>query len=117
MDLPFGEWLRRRRGSLGLTRAAFAKALGYATITLRKIETEERRPSIEMAERIAQVLELQPDQHAAFVRYARGEMRMASQLADVAKPVIKSSAPGLPQAPYPLIGRDDELAMIADKFG
>ena len=121
-DLPFGEWLRRRRGSLGLTRAAFAQALGCATVTLRKIEAEERRPSLEMAERIAHVLELLPDQRAVFVRFARGELMMAGRLMSrqfegLEKPALKPGAPGLPLPPYPLIGRADELAEIVDKLG
>ncbi len=109
-DLSFGEWLRRRRGSLGLTRASFAKMLGCATVTLRKVESEERKPSLELAQRIADVLEILPDQRAAFVRYARGELRAGRQMS--VAPVSRTSEQThrLPQPPYPLIGRAETIA-------
>lgn len=41
----FGQWLRRRRTGLGLTQAELARKVGCATITVQKIEADERRPS------------------------------------------------------------------------
>ena len=71
--LTFGEWLRRRRGGLGLTQKELARQGGYAEVTMRKIEADELRPSREMAERLAGALRVPAAERAAFVRFARDE--------------------------------------------
>src|SRR3989304_1908849 len=71
-DVPFGDWLRRRRKALDLTQAELARQVGCSAITLRKLEAEERRPSKQIAERLAEVLQVAPDHRAAFLRFARG---------------------------------------------
>ena len=54
----FGYWVRRRRKALDLTQNDLAQRTGCALTTIRKIETDARRPSRQMAERLAEVLEL-----------------------------------------------------------
>jgi transcriptional regulator with XRE-family HTH domain len=49
----FGEWLRRRRRALDLTRDELALRVGCAVVTIKKIESDERRPSRQLAERPA----------------------------------------------------------------
>jgi transcriptional regulator with XRE-family HTH domain len=49
----FGYWVRRRRKALDLTQNDLARRTGYALTTIRKIETDARRPSRQMAERLA----------------------------------------------------------------
>ena len=71
--LTFGEWLKRRRGGLGLTQKELAELVGYAPVTLRKIEADELRPSREMAERLAEALRVSTSERAAFVRFARDQ--------------------------------------------
>ena len=116
-ELSFGDWLRRRRGGLGLTQAEFAKQLGCAVITLRKFEAEERHPSQEMAERIAAVLQVPAEQSATFVRFARGELRAGERLtvddigAGAGKGVLRAQ---LPIPPYAIIGREDALERASD---
>lgn len=44
-ELSFGEWLKRKRKALDLTREELADRVGYSAATVRKIEDEERRPS------------------------------------------------------------------------
>ncbi len=111
-NLSFGEWLRRRRGSLGLTQTELAQQLGCAPITLRKFEAEERFPSADMAARMAGCLQLSAQQTALFIRFARGEVRSGSQLTapltdDLAN--IAAAAPGVPLIPNATLGRDDLL--------
>lgn len=74
-EVSFGEWLKRRRKALGLTQEQFAQQLNCSTITLRKIEAEERRPSSQMVDLLAQVLNVHPDERAAFLKFARGDWR------------------------------------------
>ncbi len=71
--LTFGEWLKRRRGGLGLTQKELARQVGYAEVTLRKIEADELRPSREMAQRLAEALQVPEDERARFVHFARDE--------------------------------------------
>ena len=72
--LTFGEWLKRRRQSLGFTQKELARQVGYAPVTLRKVEADELRPSGQMAKKLAEALELTPDEQAQFVRFARDEV-------------------------------------------
>ncbi len=72
-DHSFGDWLRQRRRALDLTQDELARQVGCSAITLRKLEAEERRPSKQIAERLEEVLQVAPDDRAAFMRFARGD--------------------------------------------
>src|SRR6266849_3151864 len=72
-DQPFGEWLRQHRRTLDLTQEELARQVGCSAITLRKLEAEERRPSKQIAERLADVLQVAPDDRPTFLRFARGD--------------------------------------------
>jgi class 3 adenylate cyclase/DNA-binding XRE family transcriptional regulator len=68
----FGEWVRQRRSALLLSREDLAQQVGCAVVTLRKIEADERRPSLAIAERLADLLELSGDERTLFIQVARG---------------------------------------------
>jgi predicted ATPase/transcriptional regulator with XRE-family HTH domain len=70
----FGTWLKLQRKASDMTQAELARRLGCATVTLQKIELDERRPSKQLAERMAIVLNIPTAQHPAFVRAARGQL-------------------------------------------
>src|SRR5262245_21435129 len=70
----FGYWVRRRRKALDLTQEELARQVGCAEVTIKKIEADERRPSRQIAERLAERLQLAPAERAAFVQAARGEL-------------------------------------------
>ncbi len=70
----FGYWVRRRRKALDLTQEELARQVGCAEVTIKKIEADERRPSRQIAERLAASLQLAPAERAAFVQAARGEL-------------------------------------------
>lgn len=78
MDEPesFGAWVSRRRRVLHLTQEMLADRLLCALGTLRKIETDERRPSVDLATRLAQELGVPEPWHETFVRVARGELAL-----------------------------------------
>lgn len=67
----FGQWLRRRRKGLGLTQAELARKVGCATITVQKIEADERRPSRDMASWLAEAFEIGLSERPRFLRLAR----------------------------------------------
>src|SRR5215216_1629082 len=83
----FGYWLRRRRKALDLTQEALAQQVGCSEVTIRKIEADERRPSRQIAERLAAVLAIAVDERPAFLKAARAELgadRLATPVGDVA---------------------------------
>jgi peptide/nickel transport system substrate-binding protein len=71
-DRPsFGLWLKQRRKSLDLTQEQLADQVGCAASTIRKIEAGVLRPSRQIAERLADQLELPVEERAAFLKAAR----------------------------------------------
>ena len=58
----FGAWIQRRRKALDLTQAELAERVGCALGTIRKIETDERRPSKQIAARLSDQLKLAPEE-------------------------------------------------------
>ena len=73
----FGDWLKRKRKALDLTQAELASQVGCSAAAIRKLEAEERRPSAQIAERLAEIFYIAPDERANFLRFARGELRSA----------------------------------------
>ena len=69
--LPFGRWLKRLRADLDLSQEALADVVGCAPQTIRSLESGARRPSRDLAERLAEMLQVSPEQRADFVRLAR----------------------------------------------
>jgi predicted ATPase/transcriptional regulator with XRE-family HTH domain len=119
VELSFGAWVRRRRKALDMLQKDLADHVGCSVSALQKIELDERRPSRELAERMAMCLEVVPNERAAFVQIARGE-RLVEQLADSHPPAAPApvapparTRPVLPAPPTPLVGRDVELTAIA----
>ena len=111
--LMFGEWLRQRRDGLGLTRKEFAKRVGCSVSTLRKIENDERRPSGQIAELMANCLDIPAEEYSTFVRVARGELSV-ERLTPVSKltaspDISPTSKINLPVLPMPLVGRQREM--------
>jgi len=49
-EISFGAWVTRQRKVLDLTREQLARRVGCSVSGLRKIESDERRPSRQMAE-------------------------------------------------------------------
>lgn len=114
-EVSFGEWLKRQRNSRGLTQEQLAHQIGCATITLRKIESEERHPSAQIAERLADIFDIPANDYEDFLRYARGALRYAPGDREVGKPWRESKASprtNLPSAVTKLIGREQELSEV-----
>lgn len=112
----FGQWLRRRRKVLDLTQAGLGDLVGCSTAAIRKFEAEERRPSAQMAMRMREVFNIPVGEQEAFLRFARGDA--GSLLLKSPHDEIPWGQPAyiprgnLPSPPYPIIGREVELAEI-----
>ena len=68
----FGYWLRLKRKALDLTRAGLADRVGCSVATIRKLEDEERRPSAQIAERLADIFKIPTNERETFLQFARG---------------------------------------------
>jgi predicted ATPase/transcriptional regulator with XRE-family HTH domain len=118
--ITFGEWLRQSRTELRHTRAEFARCVGCSVSTLRKIEDGERRPSVQIAELMANCLVIPADQRSTFVKVARGELSV-ERLSPASTPIAGSnvSSPttalrtNLPVLPTPMIGRQHEVEQLS----
>src|SRR5262249_20820183 len=96
------EWLRRRRRALDLTRDELALQVGCAAATIKKIEADERRPSKQLAERLAICLQIPDAECAAFLKAARAELAV-DRLAPLAQPPLPPPPARQPRArPTPL---------------
>lgn len=112
----FGVRLKQLRQEHGLTQDMLAERVGYATQTIRKIEGGQRRPSYQIAAKLASELGIPPEDRARFIRSARDEP--AQEHADLPTPIASEAQPASPLSPRSnlptlltrLIGREQELA-------
>src|SRR5262245_21836019 len=88
----FGYWLKRRRKALDLTQAALARQVGCAVVTIRKIEADAIRPSVQIAEKLAECLAIPPEERAAFLKTARAALS-PDHLALSSQPIERPAAP------------------------
>ncbi|MCC6189095.1 MAG: tetratricopeptide repeat protein [Anaerolineales bacterium] len=114
----FGYWVRRRRKALDLTQEALARLANCAAVTVKKIETDERRPSRQVAERLADVLRIPPGERVLFLECARGQrspLRLALGDAPVqaGPPPQRASPSPLPAQLTSFVGRNAEVQAIA----
>src|SRR2546430_985629 len=118
MDTPvsFGLWLRQRRKLLDLTQERLAERVGCSVSAIRKIESDERRPSREVAELLATALAIDPKNRPTFLKVARSELRVerlaAIESARTSAPVPAPAYSNLPIPNVPLVGRIAELAQL-----
>src|SRR6266545_3268645 len=92
--VSFGYWVRRRRKALDLTQGDLARRVGCAEVTIQKIEADARRPSRQIAERLAQQLAIPADERAAFLQCARAELavnRLVTPILQIAQPASPPS--------------------------
>ncbi|HEU5333532.1 MAG TPA: tetratricopeptide repeat protein [Actinocrinis sp.] len=114
----FGNLVRRRRRALDLTQEDLAHQVGYSVITIRKVESDERRPSRQLADLLARSLEIAPEQRPAFTALARAESGepdplLLDQIRDGRPPGRRAEQSGnLPHPLTRLVGREGELTTL-----
>ena len=84
--ISFGAFVRQRRREMDLTQEELARRVGCAAITLRKIEADDLRASVQIAERLAIALGIPLEQRGEFVRRARAVRSKDSELPQVTLP-------------------------------
>ncbi len=143
MDVPLSlsRWLKRLRRDLDITQDMLAERVGCSVETIRAFEAGRRRPSREMAARLADVLGVVPGERAGFLHSARvglalppggtavdersaGDLTVRSAAARNSRPSIAQAGgarstkpPGLVRQPTTFVGRAAELAEIRRLLG
>jgi predicted ATPase/transcriptional regulator with XRE-family HTH domain len=116
----FGAWMKRRRRSLALTQDELAQRVAYSIVTIRKVESDDLRPSRVLAEKLAKALEIPPEEQVAFVRFARNEPASAELALQMPNAELllgtnaHSPKHNLPSSQTPLIGREKAVAMACE---
>jgi transcriptional regulator with XRE-family HTH domain/tetratricopeptide (TPR) repeat protein len=112
-----GYWIKRRRKALDLTRAGLAARVNCSSDTIKKIERDERRPSLQIAGLLADALELSPKERAQFLETAE-KKRSPENL-----PLSANAFLSLPRLTHPLpsqttpfIGRQTELVELTSRL-
>ncbi|MGD8402378.1 MAG: tetratricopeptide repeat protein [Anaerolineales bacterium] len=119
MDYSFGNWIKRRRKVLDLTQQELAQRVGCSLSLIFKIESDERRPSRQIADLLVEHLEIPADQRDLFLKVARQEKSTInlervpplSTFEPVSAP--KQNPSNLPLSPTPLVGRENEIRVIS----
>lgn len=109
-----GYWLRRRRLALDLTQAELAARVGCSESAIRKIESDERRPSAQVAQQLATVLGIAAKEQALFLQVARGDKspeRLAALDAPTFTPTARSPTLPLPTTAPPITNSIRPLAL------
>ena len=114
-EVSFGEWLKRQRNARGLTQKQLAHEIALAVVSLRKIEAEERRPSAQIVERLADIFDIPSNERKTFLRFARGDWTSSPHEAVTEIPRLTSTPSprsNLPETITSLIGREKEVADV-----
>jgi predicted ATPase/class 3 adenylate cyclase/DNA-binding XRE family transcriptional regulator len=115
-NASFGYWVRRRRKALDLTQDALAQQVACSVMTIRKIEGDLRRPSRQIAERLAECLAIPAEQRAAFIKAARAELAVdrLPRPPDLPAYAPISGTPTTPDHADPSVAESEPLHLIAD---
>ncbi len=108
----FAQWLKRSRRMLDLTQEELAERIGYASPTLQKIERGARRPSRELAERLADTLAIPEHERPRFLQLARvGHIQTSEPASDHQDhPLPRRQQVAVPLVA--LVGREIERATL-----
>jgi transcriptional regulator with XRE-family HTH domain len=109
-DVSFGEWLKFQRRAKGWTQKELALHLHCSISTLRKLEAEERRPSAQAIERLADIFTIAPTERKSFLKFARGDWKAGSHPDHGNAPWQSISMVTLPTANY--IGHEEVAGLL-----
>ncbi len=109
--VSIGVWIQRRRNAMGMTRADLARRVGCAEVTIKKIEKDERKPSAQIAELLAEHLVIPDIQRQKFLQMCRGSYVAAPGLRtnELLVPRYLQQGEFPSQKPYQFVKRNREL--------
>src|SRR5438067_1766214 len=112
--LSFGSWVKLRRKTLDLTQLDLARFVGCSESAILKFESGKRRPSKQIAERLATYLEIPPAEQPLFLKLARTAPGAVVETHSNASLPARSYPGNLPARLTSLIGREREISMVRD---
>jgi predicted ATPase len=107
-QLSFGNWLRKQRRAVDLSRQAFADQVGCAEVTLRRIEAGTLKPSKELAGILLENLGIPETERPQWISFARGLSGFPSK----SIPSSNKSNSNLPAPITTFIGREKEQSEV-----
>lgn len=114
-EVSFGDWLKRRRKAAGLTQEQLAQEISCSTSALKKIEAEDRRPSAQIVQRLAEIFNIPSSEQLRFLRFARGDWN-AVPVENIEDAPWRTSAKilrsNLPAPTSSLVGREKAMADV-----
>ncbi len=115
----FGYWVMRRRKALDLTRAGLAQKVSCSPETIKKIESDERRPSRQVAELLAAALAVPAAERELFLQAARTRRAPDPLTSEGQLLPFPATRPrhNLPRRLSSFIGRADEIATVRRLIG
>jgi transcriptional regulator with XRE-family HTH domain len=112
--ITFAQALKQRRKALDLTQQKLAQQVGCAVVTIQRIEQGTQRPSRQIVQHLAAILDIPADERDRFVRLARSVPLPDTSEAQLGAPTRAPSTRSLLPMPLtPLIGRVQELTSLA----
>src|SRR5262245_46246549 len=109
MSRTFGSWIKQRRKTLDLTQSDLAMRVACSMETIKKIESQQRQPSKQLAELLLHALEIEPNEQDLFLSLARG---LDGSTTIRSRSTFSTSSLRLPLPLTPLIDRVEEIAAI-----
>jgi predicted ATPase/DNA-binding NarL/FixJ family response regulator/transcriptional regulator with XRE-family HTH domain len=109
----FGLWLKHRRVSLDMTQQVLALQADCSARTIRQLEADGRRPSRQLAERLALALRISSTARQAFIDFARGRLQTVPSTLDGSVAALAIEHP-LPFPTSQLIGRDETSRALTE---
>lgn len=114
-EVSFGEWLKRQRGARGWTQQQLAQEINCSISSLRKMEAEERRPSVQLTEQLAELFNIPQNERKAFLQFTRGNsLAFSGGGTDEGPWRITTPRSNLPASITSFIGRTREQAEIIE---
>lgn len=113
----FGQWLRLRRKALDLTQEDVARIVQCSISEVRKVESDERRPSRQIADLLANCLNIPLSEREAFIQAARSGRSPANPRWSNRSPLAIPVPAALPNPATVLMGREPEMAQIGRLLG
>ncbi|MCI0555214.1 MAG: NB-ARC domain-containing protein, partial [Anaerolineae bacterium] len=107
--------MRHRRKTLDLTQPELAERLHCSVNTIKKLETNARRPSKQLAELLAVQFHIPEEQRMLFIEFARGDWRsVPAEIKEDTSWHVSTKSPrsNLPASISSLVGREQAIADI-----
>lgn len=115
-EVSFGVWLKRQRKALGMTQEQLGRQVFCSTSALKKIEAGLRRPSVQIAERLAEIFNIPANEKMAFTRFARDGEWSAEFSRPIGNtswnPSPKTNSSNIPATVTSLIAREIEITEL-----